>query len=61
MALQAELAAKERELEQFCERELRLEESDECVAEKLIFSCGTEDEKEAILEGFGQLSEQQIR
>jgi hypothetical protein len=41
--LKAELFAKETELERYCERELALEEKDECVAEKLIFSCGTED------------------
>jgi hypothetical protein len=59
--LALQLDNKDRELQQYCERELNLEEKDECIAEKLIFSCGTEDDKDAILEGFEDLSEEQVR
>ena len=59
--LEAQLEAKDRQLTHYCERELALEENDQSIAEKLIFSCGTEDEKDAVLEGFEDLSEQMIR
>ena len=39
--LNQELLNKEKYLEKYCERELELEEKDECIAEKVIFSCST--------------------
>ena len=52
---------KEKYLEKYCEKELELEERDECIAEKVIFSCSTEDEKEEIIVKFKELSEDKVR
>jgi hypothetical protein len=45
----------------YCDREIKMEETDQCITEKIIFSCWTEDEKCAILEGFEDMSEEKLR